>query len=65
MKTTQQFLFDLNGEQRHYLLMPKEVEEVKRYLDIFPEKGLPDAFEWMTGKNKEQVTNLRLEVIYL
>jgi hypothetical protein len=64
MKTTQRFLYNFDGLNKGFLLMPDEVSEVKNYLSNFPEKTLEDAFERISGLNKELVSNVRLEVIY-
>ena len=51
LKQTQKFTFKDETGERHFLLMPGEVEEIKNYLVIFPEKSLIDAFLRFTGKS--------------
>lgn len=65
VKSTQQFKYDIRGEEKHYLLMPAEVDQISQYLETFPEKNIYSAFEWLTGKSSVDVFNLRLVVVYL
>jgi hypothetical protein len=64
MKTTQKFVYIINEIEKGWLLMPNEVEQIKNYLELFPEKSMKDAFEWFTGKVDENINNVKLVVSY-
>jgi hypothetical protein len=63
MKQTQKFIYKVSDTPGHYLLLPGEVDQIKNYLNLFPEKSLKDAFYWFTGSSKN-VEDIKLIVEY-